>query len=100
MNERPPRHLIREGPEVQEHLANPDLERNFVRLCESINVNQITTWEDLIFYFHLFMRRLRRGGTEGYDSEIFGEMMMTNHHQEHRQEQEEHARESELSLFG
>ena len=32
--ERPPRHLIREGQEVQEHLANPELERNFVRFCE------------------------------------------------------------------
>ena len=27
-------------------------------------------------------------------------MMMTNHHQERRQGQEEHARESELSPFG
>ena len=57
-NERPPRDLIREGQEVQEHLAKPELERNFVRFCES-------TWED--FHFHLFMRRLRRAGQEGFD---------------------------------
>ena len=58
---------MHEGQEAQEHLANPELERNFVRCCESININQTTTWEDLIFYFHLFMRRLRRAGQERYD---------------------------------
>ena len=52
---------------MQENLANPELERNVVRFCESIHVNQITTWEDLLFYFQFFMRRLRRAGQEGYD---------------------------------
>ena len=52
--------------EIQGHVDNPDLRRKFELFCESIHV-QIETWEDLILYFHLYMRRLRRGGTEGYD---------------------------------